>query len=82
MAEEKKEEEKAAQSNYTQTQVLTYSGLAALVGGVIGYFIGERRGEKKSNEKFEKAINKLLKANGKKKFKADEEDSDEKVFEL
>lgn len=81
MAEEKKEEPKP-ESTYSQTQVITYSGLAALVGGLIGYFIGEKRGEKKSNEKFEKAINKLLKAKRQKKSKSVDEGDDDQTFYL
>lgn len=45
------------EKNYSSGELWTYTSIASLVAGVIGYFIGESRGEKKSNEKFEKAIN-------------------------
>lgn len=58
---------------YTKTELFTYSGIAALVTGVIGYFIGENRGEKKAKDKYEHAVN-LWKEKMEKRRKEDKEE--------
>ncbi|HRE74308.1 MAG TPA: hypothetical protein PK637_14215 [Flavobacteriales bacterium] len=61
------------EKTYTKTELFTYSGIAALLTGVIGYFIGENRGEKKAKEKFEYAVNKW-KEKAEKRKKEDQEE--------